>query len=37
MRWLTRWLDETEATLDESVLVVAELAALGGASTRCSA
>lgn len=32
MRWLARWLAETDASLQETVLVVGALAALGGPS-----
>ena len=35
VRWLQRWLDETEvATIDEAVMVAACLAALGGCRHR---
>jgi hypothetical protein len=32
VRWLARWLEETDATLDAAVIVVAALSALGGSS-----
>jgi hypothetical protein len=30
LRWLARWLEETEATLEQATFVVGALAALGG-------
>jgi len=36
LRWLARWLEETDATLDKTVMVASALAALGGRGDRAA-